>query len=66
MPGINTGCLAEHGDYILVEKLVEPVFTNYDYNRSFPSLNIFQRLKLILLKFIFSILSKLYIWVRMK
>lgn len=50
----------------LVEKLVEPVFTNYDYNRSFPSLNIFQRLKLILLKFIFSILSKLYICVRMK
>lgn len=50
----------------LVEKLVEPAFTNYNYDRSFHRLNILRRLQLRCLKFIFLISSKIFIWVRLK
>ncbi|MFC1785493.1 sulfotransferase [Candidatus Neomarinimicrobiota bacterium] len=51
---------------ILVEKLVGPAFTHYHYNRSVPRLNIFQRLLIHILKLIFYVISKIFIWYRMK
>ena len=51
---------------VLVENLVEPAFDDYNYEKSSHNLNIFQRLKLLWLKSIFTISSKLFIWFRSK